>query len=288
MSNSVSKVSSDRGSLHGTVRGTVQGTVQYGFRPGRVAWAIAGCVGLLMASCGRGPAPEAANPDPATDLVAESPIAEGSADTTPTATSSDEMFASPTVPVAPSATATKPLPPGQLATGLISSTTVPSRLPQVSAGRSDPFASLGETPVVIRQPAIPPVPPEDRPIAAELPQPQVLPELPALVPVPAVPPAIAVAAVPPAVLPVPAAPPVSIPQSIQISGAMEMGGRYSIIVEVPGEGSRYASVGDRLAGGTVLIKRVEMNGQEPRVILEHNGQEIVRTVGDRTTLLSYR
>lgn len=206
------------------------------------------------------------------------------------------MFASPTVPAAPPATAAKPLPPGQLATGLISSTTVPSRLPQVSAGRSDPFASLGETPVVIRQPAIPPVPPEDRPIAAELPQPQVLPELPALVPVPAAPPAVAVAATPPAVavaatplaLPVPAAPSVSIPQSIQISGAMEMGGRYSIIVEVPGEGSRYASVGDRLAGGTVLIKRVEMNGQEPRVILEHNGQEIVRTVGDRTTLLSYR
>jgi hypothetical protein len=47
-------------------------------------------------------------------------------------------------------------------------------------------------------------------------------------------------------------------------------------------------VGDRLAGGTVLIKRVEIHGQEPRVILEHNGQEIVRTVGDRTTLLSYR
>ncbi|WOB44592.1 hypothetical protein HNI00_16645 [Thermoleptolyngbya oregonensis NK1-22] len=287
MSNSANNVSSDRGSLHSIVRGTVQGTVQHGFRLGRVAWAIAGSVGLLMASCGRGSAPEAANPDPAADLVAESPIAEGSADTTPTATPS-EMFASPTVPVAPSAAATKPLPPGELATGLISSTTVPSRLPQVSAGRSDPFASLGETPVVIRQPAIPPVPPEDRPIVAELPQPQVLPELPALVPVPAVPPAIAVAAAPPAVLPVPAAPPVSIPQSIQISGAMEMGGRYSIIVEVPGEGSRYASVGDRLAGGTVLIKRVEMNGQEPRVILEHNGQEIVRTVGDRTALLSYR
>lgn len=254
---------------------------------GRAALAIAGCLGLLMASCGSGPSPEAANPDPAAEPVAESPAPETGGNPASTAAPS-EMFASPTVPAAPRAAATKPLPPGQLATGLISSTTAPARLPQVSAGRSDPFALLSATPVVIRQPAIPPVPPEDRPLAAELPQPQALPELPALVPVPAAPPAIAVAAAPPAVLPVPAAPAVSIPQSIQISGAMEMGGRYSIIVEVPGEGSRYASVGDRLAGGTVLIKRVEMNGHEPRVILEHNGQEIVRTVGDRTTLLSYR
>ncbi|GAB4464026.1 MAG: hypothetical protein OHK0037_17550 [Elainellaceae cyanobacterium] len=245
--------------------------------------AIAGCLGLLVTSCG-GSTPEAANPDPAAETIAESPIAAAPEVTTPAGTSS-EMFTAPTVPAAPGAAADKPLPPGQLAAGLISSTTVPSRLPQVSAGRSDPFASLGATPVVIRQPAIPPVPPEDRPIAEV---PQSLPELPALVPVPAAPPAVAVAAAPPASLPVPAAPSVSIPQSIQIRGAMEMGGRYSIIVEVPGEGSRYASVGDRLAGGTVLIKRVEMNGQEPRVILEHNGQEIVRTVGDRSTLVSYR
>jgi hypothetical protein len=253
-------------------------------RHGGAAVAIAGCLGLLVASCGDS-TPEAANPDPAAETVAESPIATAPEGTAP-ARASSEMFASPTVPAVPRAAADKPLPPGQLATGLISSTTVPSRLPQVSAGRSDPFASLGATPVVIRQPAIPPVPPEDRPIA-ELHQPQALPELPALVPVPAAPPAVGVAAAPP-VLPVPAAPPVSIPQSIQITGALQMGGRYSIIVEVPGEGSRYASVGDRLAGGTVLIKRVEMNGQEPRVILEHNGQEIVRTVGDRTTLVSYR
>lgn len=271
----------DWGSLHSAVRRGIR----LGIRQWHVAWAIAGGLGLLIASCGGGSSPEAANPDPAaTEPTAESPAPETGRDTA----SPSEMFASPTVPPTPSAAATKPLPPGQLATGLISSTTVPSRLPQVSAGRSDPFASLGETPVVIRQPAIPPVPPEDRQVAVELPPPQGMPELPALVPVPAVPPAIAVAAAPPAILPVPATPSVSIPQSIQISGAMEMGGRYSIIVEVPGEGSRYASVGDRLAGGTVLIKRVEMNGQEPRVILEHNGQEIVRTVGDRTALLSYR
>ncbi|BAU44262.1 hypothetical protein [Leptolyngbya sp. O-77] len=259
-------------------------TRQRATQQGRVVVAIAGCLGLLVTSCG-GSTPEAANPDPAAETIAESPIAAAPEVTTPAGTSA-EMFASPTVPAAPGAAADKPLPPGQLAAGLISSTTVPSRLPQVSAGRSDPFASLDATPVVIRQPAIPPVPPEDRPIA-EVPQPQSLPELPALVPVPAAPPAVAVAAAPP-VLPVPTAPPVSVPQSIQITGALQMGGRYSIIVEVPGEGSRYASVGDRLAGGTVLIKRVEMNGQEPRVILEHNGQEIVRTVGDRSTLVSYR
>lgn len=251
---------------------------------GRAAVAIAGCLGLLVASCGGGSTPEATSPDPAAETIAESPIAAAPEGTAPAGTSS-EMFTAPTVPAAPNAAADRPLPPGQLATGLISSTTVPSRLPQVSAGRSDPFASLGATPVVIRRPAIPPVPPEDRPIA-EVPQPQALPELPALVPVPAAPPAVGVAAAPPT-LPVPTAP-FSIPQSIQITGALQMGGRYSIIVEVPGEGSRYASVGDRLAGGTVLIKRVEMNGQEPRVILEHNGQEIVRTVGDRTTLVSYR
>ncbi|GAB4425844.1 MAG: hypothetical protein D6742_20075 [Cyanobacteria bacterium J069] len=248
---------------------------------GRAAFWLAGCLGLLVASCGGGPTSEATNPDPVEGSAAESPVA-----VEPAAES--ELFTAPTVPPVPAAaSAARPLPPGQLATGLISATTGPNRLPQVSVGRTDPFASLPAAPVIIRQPAIPPVPPEERPAVSEAAPAPAMPALPALVPVPAAPPEVSVAAAPVGVA-VPATPTVSVPQSIQIMGALEMGGRYSIIVEVPGEGSRYASVGDRLAGGTVLIKRVEMTGQEPRVILEHNGQEIVRTVGDRSTLVSAR
>jgi hypothetical protein len=45
--------------------------------------------------------------------------------------------------------------------------------------------------------------------------------------------------------------------------------------------SRYVQAGQRLANG-VLVKRIEMNqGINPVVILEQNGIEVVRTVGDK-------
>jgi hypothetical protein len=74
-------------------------------------------------------------------------------------------------------------------------------------------------------------------------------------------------------------PPKSAAASIEISGVVQVGGKTNVIVKDPSEQtSRYAAVGERLANGKVLIKRIEM-GLEPLVILEQGGHEIVRSIG---------
>ncbi len=53
------------------------------------------------------------------------------------------------------------------------------------------------------------------------------------------------------------------------------------IVQAPGEGSaRHVSAGDRLSGGRVVVReiRVSPSGQ-PTVVLEQNGQTIVKAIG---------
>jgi Tfp pilus assembly protein PilP len=78
------------------------------------------------------------------------------------------------------------------------------------------------------------------------------------------------------VLPVPAH---RLSEAIEISGVVEVGGKTSVIVQVPNEQtSRYVHVGEYVSNGNVLVKRVEM-GIEPVVILEENGTEVTRYVG---------
>ena len=68
----------------------------------------------------------------------------------------------------------------------------------------------------------------------------------------------------------PITPPISAAQAIEVSGVVQTGNTISIIIKSPDERtSRYVSVGDRLANGRVLVKRVEM-GAEPVVILEQD------------------
>jgi hypothetical protein len=53
------------------------------------------------------------------------------------------------------------------------------------------------------------------------------------------------------------------------------------IVNAPNEpSSRYIQEGQRLAGGQVLVKRIETNRSEPVVVLEQYGVEVVRAVGE--------
>jgi aspartate 1-decarboxylase len=68
-------------------------------------------------------------------------------------------------------------------------------------------------------------------------------------------------------------------QGIQISGVVQIGSTVSAIVRVSGESARYVSEGDTLANGRIRVHKIEMGGQEPRVILEQDGTQIVRTVG---------
>jgi hypothetical protein len=47
--------------------------------------------------------------------------------------------------------------------------------------------------------------------------------------------------------------------------------------------SRYIKVGQRIASGQVLIKRVDFpSGGDPVVILEENGVEVAKIVGEKS------
>jgi hypothetical protein len=162
-------------------------------------------------------------------------------------------------------------------------------------GRPDPFSALPLTPtVVIKQNPDPVVPSTAPSIISLTPQLQPPPtaaaaQQPAPLPTIAVP-----ATVPPVAVVAPVAAPIAAPiapvvapspiireaQTIAVSGIVQAGSRTSIIVRVPNEtSSRYAVVGDYLANGKVLVKRIEMQGAEPLVVLEQDGAEFIKPVG---------
>jgi hypothetical protein len=181
---------------------------------------------------------------------------------------------------------------------------VPSLIPPVGSlpaggsigGRPDPFSALPLTPtVVIKQNPVParpavavspatvtPVAPQPS-SAATAQQTSSLPSVtvPATVAPGAAMPSLAPSTAPSAVLPAPAvAPTINLAQAIAVSGVVQAGSRTSVIVQVPNETtSRYAVVGDYLANGKVLVKRIEMQGAEPLVVLEQDGAEFVKPVG---------
>ncbi|MBW4514239.1 MAG: hypothetical protein KME11_03325 [Timaviella obliquedivisa GSE-PSE-MK23-08B] len=189
---------------------------------------------------------------------------------------------------------------------------VPSLIPPVGAlptagsigGRPDPFSALPLTPtVVIKQnpvaarpsavpstPMVIPIAPSVSPSsAATVQQAASLPTV--TVPATTVPgsvvpgstvPASAPSVMPPADLPasVPSAPTLALAQAIAVSGVVQAGSQTSVIVQVPNETtSRSAVVGDYLANGKVLVKRIEMQGAEPVVVLEQDGAEFIKPVG---------
>ncbi len=70
-------------------------------------------------------------------------------------------------------------------------------------------------------------------------------------------------------------------RAVRVTGVVQIGGEMRAIVEPPNENSRYVRVGDSLANGQVLVKRIDVNaGPEPVVILEQFGVEVARPVGD--------
>ena len=73
--------------------------------------------------------------------------------------------------------------------------------------------------------------------------------------------------------------------AVEISGVIEVAGRTQVIVKLPTESfSRYIEVGERVADGKVLIKRVEgQNSLSPTVVLEEVGVEVPRKIGDKPT-----
>lgn len=92
----------------------------------------------------------------------------------------------------------------------------------------------------------------------------------------------------PLVLPTPIARLPTIPQpviaqTISVSGVIQMGNEPYAIVRAGNEPERYVRVGDRIAGGSVRVKRIETSAFEPRVILEENGIEVARPITAEST-----
>ncbi len=92
---------------------------------------------------------------------------------------------------------------------------------------------------------------------------------------------------PPPVIPVIPAPPpppsTDLATGTEVSGVVKVGNETQVIVKVPNEPtSRYVKVGQRLSNGQVLVKRVDLKqGADPIVILEENGVEVAKGVGEK-------
>ena len=151
--------------------------------------------------------------------------------------------------------------------------------PQATPGR--PGATPGRPPAIAARPPSPPSPPRIPNIATrELPG---LPKLPELTPPPSWqdpnPP-------PPPQAPPPPPPPPSTENAkgVEVSGVVRVGNDILVIVKAPNEPtSRYIKVGQRIARGQVLIKRVDFpSGGDPVVILEENGVEVAKIVGEKS------
>jgi hypothetical protein len=229
---------------------------------------LPGVVGLVLmvGGCSGEPVATESQPtSPASPTVAASPQ-----NPAPAAAPGSSL---PLVPVPKEAPVQSlPAPPN-----LIPATTALQRLPQVNAGRRDPFSPVLGGPVVVSIAPAQAVQPPSPPLLPAPPSSTFLPPVGVTAqPVPQ-PPQVRVPAAPNAPAAAPA--PLSLARAITINGVVQVGNRVNIIVQVPNEGSsRYVSVGDRLAGGRVLVKRVDMGGGEPRVVLEQDGVEVVRMV----------
>ena len=85
--------------------------------------------------------------------------------------------------------------------------------------------------------------------------------------------------------PAPAAPPpdTTIADGIEVSGVVQVGSQKQIIVKVPTElTSRYVKIGQSLANGKVLVKRVNLKKRAvPIVVFEQSGVEISKEVGSK-------
>ncbi|MEG4329354.1 hypothetical protein Q5688_29135 [Microcoleus sp. herbarium5] len=87
----------------------------------------------------------------------------------------------------------------------------------------------------------------------------------------------------PTVAPPPPPPSTDLATGTEVSGVVKVGNETQVIVKVPNEPtSRYVKVGQRLSNGQVLVKRVDIKpGADPVVILEENGVEVAKGVGEK-------
>lgn len=140
--------------------------------------------------------------------------------------------------------------------------------------RQDPFRVF---PVAVRQKEVPPraqnqvSPPQPPTPAASNPSSR-QPAPPAPAPSPEPPTAA------PEVAPPPPPPEPELARQVRVSGVVKIGDRVRAIVKAPNEPtSRYVSAGQYLAGGRVLVKRIDVFASDPVVVLEEVGMEVYKT-----------
>ncbi len=90
----------------------------------------------------------------------------------------------------------------------------------------------------------------------------------------------------PTIAALPPLPEPTLARAVEVSGVVVVGGVPQAIVKAPNEAtSRYVRAGQRLSNGQILVKRIEVNGgSDPVVILEQNGIEVARAVGDKPSV----
>lgn len=79
----------------------------------------------------------------------------------------------------------------------------------------------------------------------------------------------------------PGLPEPTIAEGLTVTGVVNLGETIQAIVQDSEGKSRYVRPGEYLAGGQVLVKRIEMNrGPQPVVVFEELGIEVIRAVGE--------
>ncbi|NEP10335.1 MAG: hypothetical protein F6K14_08960 [Symploca sp. SIO2C1] len=79
----------------------------------------------------------------------------------------------------------------------------------------------------------------------------------------------------------PELPEATLAKQIKVEGVVQVNEQPSAIVKVPNQPSQYVKEGQRLSNGRVLVKRIEASrGPTPIVILEENGIEVAKRVGE--------
>jgi len=89
---------------------------------------------------------------------------------------------------------------------------------------------------------------------------------------------------PPLAAPVPIEPlpvisPTALADQVEITGVVQVGDRVMAIAKAPEETSaHYVNTGDRLSSGRVIVREIR-TGRSPSVVLEQNGQKVVKSIG---------
>ena len=79
--------------------------------------------------------------------------------------------------------------------------------------------------------------------------------------------------------PLPVVSPTDLADQVEITGVVQVGDRVMAIAKAPEETSaRYVNPGDRLSGGRVIVREIRTGGS-PTVVLEQNGQKVVKSIG---------